>query len=128
MGRSYSFDAFHSQQPALSVQGSAPRLGDNEDQARLTQQSAEQPETPATLRQPNSETVKRYRQRAAQRATASKASTGSAKGKPKAKASSASAKGKQAASGTAPARVKRTAPKASRGVGARAKAPASRKK
>lgn len=65
MGRSYSFHPFHTQQPALGVQGSGPRLGNDEDIAKVAQQQEAPPAPPLKTRAPGTETVRRYKARAA---------------------------------------------------------------
>ena len=64
MGRSYSFHPMHSQQPELGVQGSGPRLANDEDVQKLAQQKSDLPESgkPGV-----SETVSRYQERAEQK-------------------------------------------------------------
>ncbi|HEX8705494.1 MAG TPA: hypothetical protein VF815_42060 [Myxococcaceae bacterium] len=76
MGRSYSEYPFHEQQPMLGVQGSGPRLGNDEDKQKLGQQKAALPDAPISYRQPHAETIQRLQQRRA----AKKAAGSSAKG------------------------------------------------
>lgn len=69
MGRTYSFHPFSAQQPAVGVQGSAQRLGNgnDEDKTKLTKQAEDPPNAPKPYREPNAETVRRYKQKAAAR-------------------------------------------------------------
>ena len=69
MGRSYSEYPFHEQQPMLGVQGSGPRLGNDEDKQKLGQQkAADLPDEGIHYRQPHAETIQRYQQKKAARA------------------------------------------------------------
>lgn len=104
MGRTYSFEPFKSQQPALKFHGSGSRLGNDEHEQALTQDKAEHatlPKAPATYGQAHAETVKRYRSRAQARKRASAAKT-AAPAKPAAK--KAATQAKPAAAKKAPAR------------------------
>lgn len=74
MGRSYSQYPFQSQQPMLGVQGSAQRLGNDEDKTALakSEEEVELPNAPKPYRTPNAETVRRYKAKAAARKAAAK--------------------------------------------------------
>lgn len=111
MGRTYSFEPFKSQQPALKFHGSGSRLGNDEHEQALTQDKAEQalpPKGAATYGQAHAETVKRYRSKAQARKRAGAAKTAAA-AKPAAKKAATQAK---PAAKKAPAR-KQTAAAAS---------------
>jgi hypothetical protein len=82
MGRSYSQYPFQSQQPMLGVQGSGARLGNDEDTQKVAQQEASTttPGGDIGYGRKNAETVRRYRARAAKRASGGGArKTGAAK-------------------------------------------------
>ncbi len=103
MGRSYSEYPFHEQQPMLGVQGSGPRLGNDEDQQKLGQQKPTLPDTGLNFRQPHAETIKRYQRRAARRAAGG---SGARQGATAKKAPTA----KKAAAKKAPAAAKKASP------------------
>ncbi|WP_375756291.1 hypothetical protein [Corallococcus exercitus] len=81
MGRSYSEHPFHQQQPMLGVQGSGPRLGNDED----TQKVAQQKKRKATTK--SAKTSASPARQARKAAAPKKGATGAlAKGKPAGKA------------------------------------------
>lgn len=127
MGRSYSEYPFHEQQPMLGVQGSGPRLGNDEDKQKLGQQkAADLPEGKVTYRQPFAETVQRLQQKKAAKQAAAKSGTGrrapAKKAAPAAKKATAK---KTSAKKQAPAAKKpMVAKSAGRTSGATAKTPA----
>jgi DNA-binding protein HU-beta len=114
MGRSYSEYPFHQQQPMLGVQGSGPRLGNDEDKQKLGQQKATLPDAPVRFRQPHAETIQRLQQRRAARKTAQGGAGGgrrvAAKKAPAAKKATASKKsaGRTSAAAKTPARGNKT--------------------
>lgn len=75
MGRTYSFEPFLSQQPAQAFKGSGAKLGNDEDKVALTKdmEKAALSDTPNGYGQAHSETVKRYRARAAKKRSEPKA-------------------------------------------------------
>jgi hypothetical protein len=80
MGRSYSEYPFHEQQPMLGVQGSGPRLGNDEDTQKVAQQKKKGGATTARATKTSASPA-----RQARKATAAKKSTPAtplAKGKP----------------------------------------------
>ena len=109
MGRTYSFEPFKSQQPALKFHGSGSRLGNDEHEQALSQDKAEHatlPKEAATYGQAHAETVKRYRAKAQARKRAGAAKTATAAKKATVQAKPAAAKKaparKQAAAAAAP--------------------------
>ncbi|WP_224245385.1 hypothetical protein [Hyalangium gracile] len=76
MGRSYSEYPFHQQQPMLGVQGSGPRLGNDEDKQKLGQQKSAPPDAPSGFRQPHAETIQRYQKKKTARRAAAKEGAG----------------------------------------------------
>lgn len=113
MGRSYSFEPMKAQQPAIGVQGSGPRLGNNEDTEKLAlQQASDQQSLPL---QGLSETVKRYQKKAVAKRQAA----------PPARAKSGTAKKPNAAK-KKPTATKKAAPRAG-SASKRKPAPAARK-
>lgn len=81
MGRTYSFEPFLSQQPAQVFKGSGAKLGNDEHKVALTKdmEKAALPNTPNGYGQAHSETVKRYRARAAKKRSEPKAPAAKAK-------------------------------------------------
>lgn len=123
MGRSYSEHPFHEQQPSMNVQGSGPRLGNDEDQQKLGQQKPALPDLPGGYRQPHAETIKRYQRRAARKAAGGQAAA--AKKAPAAKKAAPVKKAAPAAKKAAPA-AKKAAPVAKRAAPVARPAPAAR--
>jgi hypothetical protein len=121
MGRSYSEYPFHEQQPMLGVQGSGPRLGNDEDQQKLGQQKAQLPDMPPGYRQPHAETIQRYQRRAARRAAGGSGARGGGQAATAKKAASATKKApvKKAAAKKAAPTVAKAAPTAKKMVSAK---------
>jgi hypothetical protein len=129
MGRSYSEHPFHEQQPMLGVQGSGPRLGNDEDQQKLGQQKPTLPDMPGGYRQPHAETIKRYQRRAARKAAGeSGGRTAAKKAAPAAKKAAPVKKAAPAAKKAAPMKAAPMTKKAAPAAKPAAKPAAAKKK
>ncbi|WP_147442833.1 MULTISPECIES: hypothetical protein [Corallococcus] len=84
MGRSYSEHPFHQQQPMLGVQGSGPRLGNDEDTQKVAQQKKRKATTKAA--KTSASPARQARKAAAPKKSATAGAL--AKGKPAGKARS----------------------------------------